>query len=515
MYTGKAREMAMEQRTISVSEFFEKNRHLLGYDNKVKSILTIVKEAVDNSLDACDDVGILPEIYVNVKEIDNEKYEIDIADNGPGIVAEKIPHIFGRLLYGSKFHKLKQNRGQQGIGISGAVLYCQLTTGMPTEIISSIGDGKTWYFSLRIDVKNNKPIVLEKKVYNEGIWHGVRLKFFAEGVYREYKQSVLEYLKQTYIANPHTTIIFDSPFKKYEFRRSIFVVPTRTFDIKPHIHGIELGVFVRMLHETKTKNILTFLTKEFSKMGKKTAINILNSAGIEYKKKPKDISIEDAKKIIDVSKNVKIPNPTGKCLSPIGSEYLKMGLTKELNPEWIESITRKPSVYRGWPFIIEVAIAYGGLIESFKLYRFANKVPLLYQQGECAITKAVSNIKWSRYGIRIGNNNMPAEDMVIAVHIASVWVPFISESKEAIASYPTIIREIKLALQDCARKFAIFLSAKRRIEKIKKRHNLFERYAGEIAESLSALTNEKRENVLKIIKDLIKRKSGGLYDYSD
>ncbi|GAF95864.1 unnamed protein product, partial [marine sediment metagenome] len=189
---GIAEEMGRRQRAISVSEFFEKNRHLLGYDNKAKAMLMIVKEAVDNGLDACDEAGILPEIYVRIKEAGPDKHQIAIRDNGPGIVREQIPKIFGRLLYGSKFHRLKQNRGQQGLGISCAVLYSQLTTGSPTTIVSSTGDGKTHRYQLRIDVARNRPIIVETSAEEGEVWHGVDVGFVAECTYRENKQSVIE-----------------------------------------------------------------------------------------------------------------------------------------------------------------------------------------------------------------------------------------------------------------------------------------------------------------------------------
>jgi DNA topoisomerase-6 subunit B len=183
-----ANELAAAQKSISISEFFEKNRHLLGYDNKIKVLLIIVKEAVDNALDATEEARILPEIYVKIEELDKEKYRIVIKDNGPGIVKNQIPKVFGSLLYGSKFHKLRQSRGQQGIGISGAVLYSQLTTGEPTEVVSSTGDGKMHRYKLKIDSKKNEAIILEEDtVTNGNNWKGVQITFVCEGIYREHK----------------------------------------------------------------------------------------------------------------------------------------------------------------------------------------------------------------------------------------------------------------------------------------------------------------------------------------
>jgi DNA topoisomerase-6 subunit B len=504
----KAEDFARQQREISISEFFEKNRHLLGYDNKAKALLNIVKESVDNALDATEEARILPEIYVKIRELDSERYEVVVKDNGPGIVKKQIPKIFGKLLYGSKFHRLKQNRGQQGIGISAATLYSQLTTGEPLEIISSTGDGVTHKYKIKIDVRKNEPIIVESGTDKGSEWKGVGLRFITEGLYREHKQSILEYLKQTAISNPYAHIIFDSPNGRIEFRRGIESLPKEAKEIKPHLHGVELGILTRMLRETKARTLSGFLTMEFTKVGRLTAKEICQRSGIEEDRKPKKITDEEIRKLIETVKHVKLLKPPTDCLSPLRSDVIKEGLRKELNPEWVDSVTRPPAVYRGWPFQVEVGLAYGGSIESPRLIRFANRVPLLYQQGDCAITKSVQTIDWRRYGLRGGG--FPEDPVVILVHLLSVWVPFTSESKEAIASYPVIIKEIKLALQECARKLSLFLSGKRREARHRERLRTFEKYAEETVNALSELTEEEKERIKKQFMELINSKNNKL-----
>jgi len=497
----RAEDFARQQKEISISEFFEKNRHLLGYDNKVKALLMIVKEGVDNALDATEEAGILPDVYVKVKEVGNERYEIIIKDNGPGIVKKQIPRIFGKLLYGSKFHRLKQNRGQQGIGISAATLYTQLTTGEPLEIASSTGDDKIHKYRIKINVRRNEPLIIESGV-EEGIeWRGTQLRFVTEGLYREYKQSIPEYIKQTAIANPHAHIIFDSPSGRMEFRRGIDSLPKEPKEIRPHLHGVELGILSRMLRETKARTLVSFLTSEFTKVGRKTSKEICSKAEMLETRKPKGITDDEARRLIEVVKTTKLLKPPTDCLSPLGKEMVKEGLKKELNPEWVESITRPPEVYRGWPFQVEVSLAYGGSIESPKVMRFANRVPLLYQQGDCAIMKSVTGIDWRRY--KLNGKRIPEEPLVIFVHLVSVWVPFTSESKEAIASYPVIIKEIKLAVQECARKLGLYLSGKRRHEYHQQRIRTFGKYAEETINALSELSEEEKERVRKEFLELI------------
>lgn len=510
MTVSTAKEMAKQQKEISISEFFEKNRHLLGYDNKIKALLTIIKEGVDNALDATEEARILPEIYVGIKELGPEKYEIAIKDNGPGIVKEQIPKIFGKLLYGSKFHRLKQSRGQQGLGISGGVLYSQLTTGQPVEIISSIGDGVTHKYKLHIDVKQNEPRIVESSVVDNGIWHGVELKFIVEGIYREHKQSVLEYLKQTAISNPYADIIFESPFGRVEFKKGVDTLPKEPKEIKPHLRGVEYGILMRMIKTTKARTVMSFLTSEFTKVGRLTAKGICDKAGVSITASPKRLGYDEIKNLMEAVKHVKLINPPTDCLSPLGKDLITQGLKKELNPEWVDAVLRPPAVYRGWPFQVECGIAFKGSIEKPKLMRFANRVPLLYQQGDCAVTKAVSKVDWKRYGL--AGNEFPEDPVVILVHISSVWVPFTSESKESIASYPIIMKEIKLALQECARKLGLFLSGKMKAERHKERIKTFEKYAQETVNAVSELTEESKEKIMKEFMELINSKNNQIVE---
>ncbi len=508
--------MGKKQRSISVSEFFEKNRHLLGYDNKAKAMLIIVKEAVDNSLDACEEAGILPEIYIGIKQLAEEKYQIITRDNGPGIIREQVPKIFGSLLYGSKFHRLKQTRGQQGLGISCAVLYAQLTTGTPTSVKTSTGDGKTHSYQIRIDVAKNKPIIMETSIDEGGEqWHGVETMFTVEATYRENKQSVLEYIKQTAISNPYADIVFDSPNGRVEFKRGVSRLPPEPKEIMPHLEGVELGVLMRMLENTTARTVHSFLTNEFSRVGKQSANEIMLNAGLtkdingqevpDTKYKPSRVTDDQARNIIESIKKVKLMRPPTDCLSPLGSELIESGLMKELNPEFTAAITRSPDVYRGWPFQIEVGLAFGGSIQGHNLLRFANRVPLLYQGGVCAITKAVNETDWKRYGIDMNRGNIE-EPLIVFVHIASVWVPFTSESKEAIANYDVIVKEIKLAFQECARKLSAYLSGKRKNAMLSKKRSIFERYAGETASAISLITGNQKSEIKQMIMDLIDNK---------
>ena len=513
---NKAEEMALKQREISVAAFFEKNRHLLGFDNPRKALLTTVKEAVDNSLDACEEAEILPEIIVEIIELSENKYRIVIEDNGPGIVKAQIPKIFAKLLYGSKFHKLSQSRGQQGIGISASVMYAQLTTGKPAKIISKTGPKKQAHlYELHIDTEHNKPEIVKDEVKDWNKDSGTRIELDLQGTYIKGGQSVDEYLKQTAIVNPHVTIIYTNPkAEQIIFLRATESIPKPAKEIKPHPYGVELGILIRMIKYTEARTLQSFLTKEFSRVGSGTAKEICQHAALLPNTKPKEVSREMAESLMNGIKKTKIISPPSDCISPIGESNLEKGLRKEINAEFYTTITRPPSVYRGNPFVIEVGIAYGGEQpgdKQVKLLRYANRVPLLYQQGAGVVAKATAITNWRPYGLQQSGKNLPVGPLTIVVHIASVWVPFTSESKEAIAHYSEIKKEIRLAIQECGRKLGSYVNKKKRVGAEIKKRSYIEKYiphVGDALKDLLELKPEDSENIQTLLKEILEEQRG-------
>ena len=504
-----AEELAKKQRAISVSEFFTKNRHLLGFDSPTRALLMTVKEAVDNSLDACLEMKIIAEIKVILKEITESRFNIVVEDNGPGIIKQQIPNIFAKLLYGSKFHSLKQSRGQQGLGISMSVLYSQLTTGKATKIISKISPNKpAHYYELQIDTKNNEPKILKDQTVDWDKDHGTKIELEIEGKYLKGRQSVDEYIKQTAMANPYAQITYLNPQKeKQVYKRVTEILPKEAREIKPHPHGIELGNFIKMMHDTTSNTLSGFLQKDFSRIGAGTAEAVLKEAKLQGNN-PRKLDDKETEKLFNTLQKTQIMSPPTDCLSPIGFELLEQSLKKQLEAEYYVSITRKPDVYRGNPFLIECAIAYGGNIpqdSTLRLVRFANKVPLLYQQGGCAITESVLDTNWKPYGLQQSGSNMPVGPAVLVVHMASVWVPFTSESKEAVAHYPEIIKEIKLALQECGRKLGLYIRKNIRAKEQREKAGLFENYIPELASSISNLSGDNKSEIENDLKKILKK----------
>lgn len=503
-----AEDLAKMQREISVAEFFTKNRHLLGFDNPKKSLLTAIKEGVDNSLDACEESGILPEIIIEISQLKEDRFKVTIEDNGPGIVKEQIPRIFAKLLYGSKFHRLKMSRGQQGIGISAAAMYAQLTTGKGIEIISKTGAEKpAHFFELHLDTQKNEPKIIQEGTVKWEKEHGTKLELEMVAGYNKGKASVDEFIRQTALANPHATFRLKLPAgERLNFERVVQELPKEAKEIKPHPHGIELGMLMRMLQITSKGTVAGFLQEEFSRISQQVAQEICDLAKVNPRVRPTTAAKQEAESLFNAMQNVKIIAPPTDCLSPIGEEALIKGLQQEVKADFYCATTRPPSVYRGNPFQVEVGIAFGGeqsKEDSANVIRFANRVPLLYQQGACASTESILDTNWKSYDLQQSKGALPVGPLTIILHIASVWVPFTSESKEAIAHYPEIIKEMKLALQDSGRKLGIYIRKNVRAAEQREKISLFEKYIPELAASLSDLSGEKKAEIELNLKTVL------------
>ena len=509
-----AQSMAAQQRDISISEFFTKNRHLLGFDNPRRALLTTIKEAVDNSLDACEEAGIAPDLTIEIKPIPNhtDRFTVCVRDNGPGIVKKQIPNIFGKLLYGSKFHRLKMSRGQQGIGISAAGMYGQLTTGRPVRITSCISAKKpAHYYEVTIDTQKNKPRVQRDEEIDWGNGHGTLVEIDLEAKYQKGMRSVDEYIRQTAIANPHVSITYINPLGDKEvYERSTDQLPAEAREIKPHPYGVELGLLIKMLHSTKARSVKGCLQSDFSRVSARVASEILEKAKVPEKSRPSRIAREEADRLLHAIQNTKIMNPPTDCISPIGEELIQQGL-RRIDADFYTSITRPPSVYRGNPFLIEVGIVYGGDLPeegAVRLLRYANRVPLLHQQGACAISSAVSETSWKNYGLSQSGNNLPVGPAAILVHLASVWVPFTSESKEAIAHYPEIIKDIKLGVQECGRRLSVHIKRRRREADAEKKRDYISSYIPHIANALRnilELNDRAEKKITTRLTDVLER----------
>ncbi|MGE3107363.1 MAG: DNA topoisomerase VI subunit B [Phycisphaerales bacterium] len=620
-----AETMAAKQRDISVSEFFAKNRHLLGFDNPRKALLTAVKEAVDNSLDACEEAGILPDITVVIEDLEegnkgsrdqgtkgdekagkkskanqSSRYRVTVVDNGPGIVRKQVENVFGRLLFGSKFHRLKMSRGQQGIGISAAGMYGLITTGKPMLIQTRPkANQPAHHIELAMNTKTNRAEVTvddetddfplsrlrdlspgTRELASQGQFlsgrdysTGTSVSIELEGRYQKGRGSVDEFLELTAIANPHARITFVPPAKisagddenaelEFEsrrksrkstigvvgddeapgevadattandepapaqpittqesggvtvFPRAVTELPPETKEIQPHPKGIELGTLLQMLKDyevaEKGGTLYTFLQERFCRISASSASGFCEKIGVTSRTKVSGIEPPQAEALYKEFQEAKLAPPPTDCLAPIGVRQLLAGLLKGVRAEFYAASSREPDVYRGRPFQIEAAIAFGGDLpkdDSARVIRFANRVPLLFQQSACSSFKSVSETNWRNYDLQQPRGSVPVGPLVIMIHMASVWVPFTSESKEAIADYDEIRKEMKLALMECGRKLGTYLKKRAKMRREGERRDVFQKYIGEIALAISQVTGEDAKRLYEALLEQARKKT--------
>ncbi|MEE3038373.1 MAG: DNA topoisomerase VI subunit B, partial [Candidatus Thermoplasmatota archaeon] len=466
--SGIAQKLASNQKQVAISEFFEKNKHFLGFDSPVRSLITAVKEAVDNSLDACEEARILPTIKVKVSKLDTKKdiIELVVEDNGPGIPQKSIEKVFGQLLFGSRFHAIRQSRGQQGIGITGVVMYSQLTTGKPTHVRSKIATESTAaVVDIGLDTRKNKAT---KSNAGREIWqhedgemkkHGLEVTTRMKAKYQKGRQSVWQYLRMTSIVNPHAEITFTDPDGEvHHWPRVTERLPGKVESIKPHPHGIELGQLQRMLSESTDSRISVFMRTNFSGVSTRAAKELCAAAELDVKVKPKQMSPDQIRALLEAfqgerlfnGKPVKLLNPPTNCLSPIEEMLIKKGLSKTIDSRYATTMTRAPNVSQGNPYQVEVGLIFGGDMAADKpveVLRFANRVPLMYQQGGCLLTKAIESVDWRQYGLdQAGGKGVPKGPAAILVHLASTNVQFTSEAKEALADNGEVMEEVRKAM---------------------------------------------------------------------
>ena len=494
---------------ISASDFFYRNRDIAGFTNPSRAIFAAIRELVENSLDAAETSKIPPEIYVRLSfegeaTKETQIYKLRVEDNGCGIQPRFIPSAFGQVLYGSKY-KLKQMRGTFGLGGKMAVLYGQITTHQPAMVTSSTGTAKIYQFKLMMDIQRNRPIILDRKVLiNKEQWRGTIVEFALEGDYLRAMPKIIEYFKQTAMVNPYANHTFVDPKGRlYKFTRGTTEMPEPPKETLPHPYGVDVELLQRLIQITTDKNMLGFLRHHFHRVGEITAQKFLDFAALSPSKNPKRLNHEEIVKLMQNLKKFKdfLP-PDASCLSPLGEELLKAGIEKELNPEYLVVHQRKPSTYAGHPFIVEMGIAYGGDVPKrgcFMIYRFANRIPLLYDEASDVSYRVITGMNWRRYKVA------PDMPIAIVVHICSTKVPYKTVGKEFIADRPEVRREVANALREVGRQLQHFLSRQEHVHMEKRRLGVFSKYLPKIAQFSAKLAGrEKLPDIDKLLKSVQK-----------
>ncbi|MCC7552754.1 DNA topoisomerase VI subunit B [Candidatus Micrarchaeota archaeon] len=489
----------------SIAEFFKKNRQMLGFSGKTRSLTTIIHELVTNSLDASEEERILPEIHVKIEELDKEegRYKIYVNDNGSGIPEKHLGKAMAMMLAGTKFHRFVQQRGQQGIGAAGVTMYAQLTTGKEVHLVSGY-KGDKLECDISIDFKTNKPII--KNIKKEKTdWHGLSYEAEVSDVkYDKSTYGVYEYLKRTAIANPHTQILLTEPDGTEQlFPRSIDIIPPKPKEVQPHPLGITTSDLIDFAHHDKDNSTLRqFLQSNFSRLSSSKVQELDEICpDIDFKKAPGKLEWRDAEKLVKAFQEVKWIAPSIEGIHPIGEKQIEKSMINILNPEFIEVVERKPAIFRGGiPFIVEVGLAYGGdagraVADRYSndIMRFANRAPLLFDGGGCAITEAVKNVEWKRYSLR----KFDEEPISVLVNISSVHIPYTGAGKQAISNEKEMVEEIRNALMEAARKLKKHLHGKIRDKERKARKKAVEKYVEQLSQDLADLAEYKKPEVLK------------------
>ena len=498
-------------KNLTPSEFFRKNKQMLGFTGKIRSLTIVFHELITNSFDACEESGILPEIEIELKRVDKEHYILRHKDNGPGIPEDYVMRVYCSMFSGSKFRNI-QSRGQQGLGCSGCVLLSQMTTGKPARVISCYkenGEIKGVKMKFQMDVKNNRGILMEREDYPaESTGVCIELQF-KEVSYSLAEQGAFEYIRRTMIGNPHAKITFRDPSgHKYIFKRAADIFPILPKEVLPHPKGVSADDLMTMAQNTDSRRYKSMLTSSLSRMSNKRVDEISELTKIDMNKRPKDLTFPEAEAIVQCFKKMKFMAPPTDGLIPIGSEQIEKGMKQILKPEFVTTITRKPVTYQGGvSFIIEAGLAYGGdagrvVKEQRKseIMRFANRVPLTFDAGSCAITEALKSIDWKRYGLRDLDNT----PLTLFVNIISTQVPYLSTGKQSVSPEPEIVHEIRQSTMKLARKLQKHLRAKKAAKEKEKRSKVFEDYVPVIIEEAAKLGEtgvpEYQEVLAKVTK---------------
>jgi DNA topoisomerase-6 subunit B len=503
---------------ISAADFFYRNRDIAGFTNPSRAIFVAIRELVENSLDAAESSKIPPDVYVRLSyegeaSSETQIYKLRVEDNGTGIPPRHIPSAFGQILFGSKY-KLKQQRGTFGLGGKMALLYGQITTHQPAYVISSTGMAKIYMYKLMIDIQRNRPIILDRRVsINKEMWRGTVVEFTLEGDYLRSMPKILDYFKQTAMVNPYANLTFVDPKGRlYKFVRVTKEMPLPPRETLPHPYGVDVELLQRLIQITEYKTMLEFLRYHFHRVGDITARKFLEFSNISPSKNPKKLSHEEIVKLMHMMKRFKdfLP-PDASCLSPLGEDLLKAGVEKELKPEFIAVHQRKPATYAGHPFVVEAGVAYGGEVPKrggFLIYRFANRIPLLYDEANDVSVRVINDMNWRRYKVA------PEMPVAILIHICSTKVPYKTVGKEYIADRPEIRREIANGLREVARELQHFMSRIEHVDRERKRLGVFSKYLPRIAQFSTMLAGKKRQpDIGKLLKSV--QKHGAEEEASD
>jgi DNA topoisomerase-6 subunit B len=496
----------------STAEYFAKNLQQVGFSSPFKAVLTTLKEAVDNSLDACEDSGILPDLFVSIKKVGNgsskntDLVEVVIEDNGPGLEADDLPKVFGEYLASSKFGRGRCSRGQQGIGISAATTWAQLTNASGVKVTSKTERMKKAVQAVvDVDIKGNKGLLKNKASLDWEKKHGLRVEFRIDGrVQLNGDGGILTYLEGTTLVNPHLSLTYElleEPAKVVErVSEELPKVPPSTL---PHPHTMKLGEF--MTHSALFGRISldNFLKKGFSRISDSVLKDMVKK-GLEKQllNKPlTSIAEKDFKKVYQVLQDVELMAPSTRSVLTVGEEGLSKSIQRLGAVDFFSVVTRRPKICDFKPVVVEVAIARfldrgatpeGAADTPVQLLRFANRVPLQFDKGACAITRSVESVNWRSYGLNQQKNSLPVGPYVFAVSVTSPFIKFKNASKETIDGSDELIEEIRRALMQAGQKLSRHIRAEHKAADLERKLQHIEKFGPILVEGLARIVSASK-----------------------
>ncbi|MEZ4744039.1 MAG: DNA topoisomerase VI subunit B [Bdellovibrionota bacterium] len=487
--------------TSSTAEYFAKNLQQVGFSSPTKAVLTTLKEAVDNALDACEEHGILPELNVYIEKLgkgnlrNTDRIKIRVTDNGPGIRLEDIPKVFGEYLASSKFGRGRCSRGQQGIGISAATTWAIQTTATGAHVISKRkGQKKAIKCTVATDLKKNKGIIQKKEQIDWEQPHGTSVEFVIDGrVQLNGEAGLLNYLRGNILLNPHLTLTYELPeINKTTLERVSTTLPQVPAATAPHPHTMKLGEFMshgRLFGRTSVRD---WLKKGFSRVSDKIIAEILTNGKIAkdiLNKQVGTLKNEDFTKLFKGVQETNLMAPPTSSVMSVGEEGLALSIQRLGEVDYFSVVSRKPIICDFKPVQIEVAIARsqertGESETAVQVLRFANRVPLQFDKASCAIVKAITSINWKSYGIRQAKGQMPMGPYVIAVSVVSPFIKFKNASKETIDASDDLVEEIRRGLMKAGQRLSRHLKREHKADELEQKIRHIEKFCPILVETL-------------------------------
>jgi DNA topoisomerase-6 subunit B len=437
--------------SISPAEFFYRNRQMAGFGNPTQAVFSTVRELVENSLDSCEDAAKQPSVEIDIRNDISDTIKVTVSDNGSGVPEDQIPDAFGRVLYGSKYSQ-RQKRGTFGLGVTMAILYGQISTDIPIVVHSKIAGSKGVQYLLLVDVENNRPIVERREeLHRSG--NGTTVTVTLKGDLKRSQDRITDYLRLSTISTPHARIgltIGDDVVANFGGFSDTLPIPVKV--TLPHPRAADLELLRRLVQRNGTKPLHDFLCDSFQKVGPKTASKFFQFINLDPSKKVGDMEREDLTRLGTVLRNYDgFDRPDSRCLSPIGKREFTHSVASQFNTSMTHYSVRGPSEWQGNPFLVEAVLATGDEFprsDTPTLYRFANRVPLLYDSSEDILTRVMKRTRWARY------NMHTAVPVALFVHVCSTRIPFKAAGKQSIASVPEIENEIQLLFKELGRKLS-------------------------------------------------------------